>query len=202
MSEPTPADSSTPGGGRRANPMMLVFNTAVLVFLVVAGISVLRHKGKAPEETPLAVAPSAAPHEEGVLSVTLFFASADAQRLVPERREIAAGSDAIEATVRSVIGELAAGPTGDGAPVLPPGAIVERVFLDDEGTLTLDFDPSLRDSHWGGTAAERLTLEALRQTIAVNFSSVRSIQILVAGEPVETIGGHLDAMRALPAGGR
>lgn len=201
MSDLRPEDASPARGAGGGNSMMLIFNTAVIVFLIVAAISVLRHKGKK-EEIPVAVVPIETPREEGVISVTLFFASKDAEGLVPERRDIAVGTDAIESAVRVVIGELAAGPKGEGAPVLPSGAAVERVFLDDEGMLTLDFDPSLREQHWGGTAAERLTLEALRQTIAVNFASVRSIQILIAGEAVESIGGHLDAMRALPVGGR
>jgi len=201
MSDPTPETSPAARGPGRGNPIMLIFNTAVLVFLIVAGVSVLRHKEKK-VEAPAVPVTSEAPSEEGVLSVTLFFASKDAERLVAERREIPVRNGEIESVARSVIGELAAGPKGDGAPVLPPGAVVERVFFDDEGTLTLDFHPSLRDQHWGGAAAERLTLDALRQTIAVNFSSVRSVQILVAGETVETIGGHLDAVRALPAGGR
>ncbi|MFN0149469.1 MAG: GerMN domain-containing protein [bacterium] len=201
MSDPKSEDAKPASGAGRGNPMMMIFNTAVIVFLIVAAVSVLRNKNKA-DETPIAVAPSEVPREEGVLSVTLFFASKDAERLVPERREIAVADDAVESVIRNVIGELAAGPNGESAPVLPAGAVAERVFLDDEGMLTLDFDPSLREKHWGGSAAERLTLEAIRQTMAVNFASVRSVQILVGGETVESIGGHIDATRALPARNR
>jgi hypothetical protein len=61
----------------------------------------------------------------------------------------------------------------------------------------IDFSRELRDNHPGGSAAERATVDAILRTIALNFPEVRACTLLVAGEQVETLAGHLALDRPL-----
>jgi hypothetical protein len=176
---------------------MAVFNATVFIFLVVAAVFVFKHRGadKAQDAAPI---PPELAAREGFTTITLFFGDADAFGLIPETREIPAEEGGFEARVRRVITELAAGPHGAGMPVLPEGTEVLRLFRDFDGTLFLDMNASFRDRHWGGAAGELLTLNALRQTIAANFAEVRGLQLLVEGDVVESIAGHVVADHPIP----
>jgi Sporulation and spore germination len=194
------ASGAGASGPRRSKLVMAAFNVVVIIFLIVAAVVIW---GKPRKKTQKTVSvPAEAQAEPGVLTVTLFFAARDAQSLVPERREIATQGGALEENIRSVIAELAIGPSGEAARVLPEGAALRAAFLDGEGNLYLDFGQELRSQHWGGAAGERLTIEALRQTIAANFAAVRSVRVLVGGEPIESIAGHIDAQQPITVGGR
>jgi hypothetical protein len=193
-------DAGATGRPARSKIVMAAVSATVLIFLIVAGVMMLGKPRKAPLK-PVSL-PAETEAEPGVLTVTLFFATPDAEGLVPERREIATKGGAIEDNIRSVIAELVSGPSGKAARVLPEGAALNTVFQDNEGNLYLDFGDELQSQHWGGASAERLTIESIRQTIAANFATVRSVRVLVGGEPIESIAGHMDAKQAIAVGGR
>lgn len=187
------AAAPPPKPKRRLSPAIFaIINSTVLVFLVVAAIAVWRHKKKTEDVAPrAAAAPSVAETEdESVMTATLFFARKDGGGLVPEPREVAVRGGEEDA-IRRVVEELARGPRGDGAPVLPSGTRVLRVFRNREGTVFLDLSGEFRKGHWGGAAAEEATVTALTSTLAAGFPDVRAIQILVEGAAVETIAGHV-----------
>ena len=208
MTSATPpgVDESTAGGAApraptRSRPMIAAFNGTVIIFLLVAAVVIWRHE-RAKKPAVVALAPQEEPAHLGVLTVTLFFASRDAGELVAERREIAAGDGGIETMVRRVIDELGRGPAAGGSPVLPEGAALQTVFQDSDGIVYLDFSEAFRSRHWGGAAGERLTIEALRRTIAANFAAIQSVRVLVAGESVESIAGHIGVAHPITVGGR
>lgn len=177
--------------------VMAIFNLSVIIFLLVAAVSVWKHRGKGGPEQ-LAETEELQPAREGFVTVTLFFADSDGAGLLSETREVPAAEGDFEARVRCVIDELASGPEGDGAPVLPPDTEVLRLFKDFEGTLYLDMNAAFRTGHWGGAAGELMTIHALRRTIAANFPEVHGMQLLVDGEVVETIAGHVTANQPIP----
>jgi len=183
-----------------APAVFALVNLTVIVFLVVAAVVVWRHKKKVAESpTPTLVSPPRAEtQEEAVMTATLFFARKDGDGLATETREIAVGAENDEGTIRLVIDELARGPRGDGAPVLPAGTRVLRVFRNREGTVFLDLSGEFRRGHWGGAAAEEATVRAITSTVAAGFPDVRAIQILVDGAPVETVAGHVAIGEPIP----
>jgi len=132
----------------------------------------------------------------GTRSATLYFSDRDGRGLVPEERELPEPDD-FEARVEGVLGALVAGPrVGDALPVLPESARLLRVFFDsDTGTLYADFDAALVRDHPGGSTAEWKTWSAMVRTLRANFSEVRRLQLLIQGEPIETLAGHFDASR-------
>lgn len=134
----------------------------------------------------------------GSRRVALYFADSDARSLVTERREVPFG-DSLEESVESTVRALIEGPKERGAvPVLPPDARLEQCyFADESATLYLDFSPALITRHPGGSAAEYHTIRAVVRTIAANFPDVARVQILVDGQPIDTLAGHYDTSKPI-----
>jgi spore germination protein GerM len=130
--------------------------------------------------------------------VTLYFGDESGSNLLSERREVSAGGS-LESRVEACMQALADGPEQQGAVrTLPPGARVRRVFWDDDqAALYLDFDPALVTRHPGGSAAEYFTLGSIVRTVGSNFPEVARVQLLVEGQPIESVAGHFDASRPL-----
>jgi hypothetical protein len=155
---------------------------------VVITLVVREPEGEAPEE-------GAALEElgEGVQSVLLSFAASGATRTIDERREIVVPEDRAS-KARRILEELAAGPEIDGADrTLPIGTRVNSVVFDDTGGAYVDFSSELVGNHPGGSTGELFTIRSVVRTLALNFPDVERVSILVDGEEVETIAGHIDA---------
>jgi hypothetical protein len=134
----------------------------------------------------------------GTRRIVLYFADSDARSLVTERREVPFG-DTLEESVESTLRALLAGPEDrGGVPVLPAEVRLEQTyFADESATLYLDFSPALVTQHPGGSAAEYHTIRALVRTVAANFPDVAQVQILVDGQPIDTLAGHYDQSKPI-----
>jgi len=150
-----------------------------------------------PPEAPLATAGDASAGAAPG-SATVYFGDRLGRALVSERRDVVAGST-LEARVKGVVAAMAEEPETQGAVrVLPPAARLGRVFHDaDSATLYLDFSPELVTQHPGGSTAEWATLAALARTVSANFPEIARLQLLVDGQPVETLAGHFDTSQPL-----
>lgn len=135
---------------------------------------------------------------EGTRSVTLFFASRQADGLLSETREVAVG-DEIESQVRRVLTALFDGPVGGGmVSAIPRWTEVLQVFwVEDTQILYVDFNGMLVSNHPGGSAGEYYTIASIMKTIASNFPQVRRVQFLVEGYTVETLAGHYGVQKPL-----
>jgi spore germination protein GerM len=124
-----------------------------------------------------------------VREITLYFGSRDAGSLVPEHRRIASSEDILE-NLRSVIEDLIGGPTGAGVSTIPSSTRLLAVYVHDK-IAYLDFSPEIADDFTGGTAGEHMLIASIVQTACGNFRGIEGVRILVEGEEVDTIGGHL-----------
>lgn len=164
----------------------IVIVLLVVAAVIVGSVLVRRWLERPGQERPgLQVVP------EETRSVTLYFASRDADGLVTETREIPI-EEGLENEVRAVIAALASGPRDDdGVSAIPPGTLLLQAFWTEETlTLYLDFNRTVTSAHAGGSAGEYYTITQIVRTIGANFPQVRFLQILVEGYPVETIAGH------------
>lgn len=134
-------------------------------------------------------------------SAVFFFGDPDAEGLRRELREVPAGTT-VEEDARILVGELLRGPGGgDALPSLPEGTRLLRSFYDERaGILYLDFSAELRTHHWGGSAGELLTVRSLVATVAANLATVRAVQLLVDGQEVETLAGHVELSEPFDVG--
>jgi hypothetical protein len=132
----------------------------------------------------------------GYKAVHLFFASASADTLVSESRELAE-TQTLHQQVASLVSELDRGPTGPGVAALPPGTSVLHVYLDDRGLMTVDLSRAFQQGFRGGSSAEYLAIASLVRTLAANVPEVKRVLIVCGGGPLPTLGGHLPLDRPI-----
>ena len=160
---------------------------SLIGFLLIGGWLLLDvwQPAAPPQEAEPTMAEDALPRE-----VTLYFSTSDGSRLKAETGFIEAcrnDEECLRAVVRALIG----GPGEKGIAVLPAESRLLDLELHDSLVL-LNFDQSFVGGHPGGTQSELLTVYALANTLAVNFPHIRQVGFRVAGQPLETIKGHVD----------
>ena len=57
----------------------------------------------------------------------------------------------------------------------------------------------MASTHPGGSLDELLTVYAIVDALTVNLPSITGVQILIDGKEVDTLAGHVDLRRPLPA---
>jgi len=145
-------------------------------------------------------------HEESVLTrlsedvlqssnpsqaVTLYFPSYDRGQLLAESRPLAlAASDPDR--IRQIVLALIEGSRSGANPPLPPETTVRAVFLAADGTAYLDLSSEAQSSASPGIRGENLAVYSIVNSIAANIPSVKSLKILIQGQEVETLNGHVD----------
>jgi len=170
---------------------------AFLLILLAFGLLLARKYLLSTPSAPVP-APVAGPVEPRQLrEVVLYFASPEGAYLVAEGRQIEdclEESDCLRATVQALVD----GPVGDLLAVFPAHAQLRDV-RQEEGTATVDFSRELLSGHPGGSLSELLTVYSLADTLAESFPHIRQVRILVDGEPVDTLKGHVDLRQPVTA---
>jgi spore germination protein GerM len=146
-----------------------------------------------------AAAPAAARQPEAGrrIKATLYYVAADGLRLAASERDIVYAEGASEQAKRLVEALLEPAPEGL-ASAIPAGTALRGLFVGEQGDAYVDFSGSLRTNHPGGSASEILTVYAIVSALTVNLPAITSVQILIEGQEVDTLAGHVDLRRPLP----
>ena len=124
--------------------------------------------------------------------ITVYFSTADAQYLAAEQREIIEEDD----IYFQIMAELNKGPESENLSATIPEAVELLDYDLEADNLILNFNLALRENHWGGSTGELLTIYSIVNSYT-SLSEVQSVQILLEGQEVETLVGHLDLSRPL-----
>ncbi|HEY8233500.1 MAG TPA: GerMN domain-containing protein [Vicinamibacteria bacterium] len=146
-----------------------------------------------PEPEPLAGATDPARR----ISVRLYFEAADKDGLLPEERDVAFSPDLAQ-QLRTVVEELAKGPTSGLVPTLPQGTRVIDVFVLAHGVACVSLSGEIAAGLPGGSRAELLTVYSIVNTIVTNFPAVSRVQLVLNDQLATTLAGHVDLGRPLP----
>ena len=122
--------------------------------------------------------------------IFVLFPSGEDDLLHAQKRTIF-WTSTVEDRAKQALAELISGPTEGLLPIIPADARVREFYLLPDGTGFVDFSRELLKMP-GGSATEHLISGAIVDTLAVNFPQVRKLGILVEGEEIETLNGHLD----------
>ena len=142
-----------------------------------------------------APAPSGTALPVETVRVTLFFADASQGKLHPEERDVAKPTGP-GAYLRTLFEELARGPSRPGlVGVIPPRLQLRNGFLLPNGEVVLDLAVDAGLSF--GSSEELSIVASLVDTALQNVANTKRVRILVNGEPVESLGGHVDLTRPL-----
>lgn len=93
---------------------------------------------------------------------------------------------------RQVLNTLLAGPVDTELRTLPPDAALLAFYLLPDGTAIADFSEALGTSIPSGIESEQMAVESIARTLEANVPQVRRLKILIHGQEVETLAGHLD----------
>jgi hypothetical protein len=132
------------------------------------------------------------------IRATLFYGNEGGDGLVGIEREVLQADDTAEQARNILERELEAAP----APLLqvvPDATRVRTVFVISGGTAYVDLTGEVSSAHSGGSLDELLTVYAIVDALTVNLPSITSVQILIDGKEVDTLAGHVDLRRPLPA---
>jgi spore germination protein GerM len=122
----------------------------------------------------------------------LFWASnADDSTLTAVTVELPLSNDPILRS-KQVLNTLLAGPVDSDLRTLPPDAVLLAFYLLPDGTGIADFSEALATSIPSGIESEQLAVDSIARTLEANVPKVQRLKILIHGQEVETLAGHLD----------
>jgi len=126
------------------------------------------------------------------VKANLFWASdAEDSTLVPVTIELPLSSDPVLRS-KQVLNTLLAGPVDTELRTLPPDAVLLAFYLLPDGTAIADFSEALATSVPSGIVSEQLAVDSIARTLEANVPRVQRVKILIHGQEVETLAGHLD----------
>lgn len=183
-------------GGLSARTLGLVLagGAGVLLVLVAILIGQLSSTIDGPDSpAPVVTGPvdPAAPGAERTISATLYYVAGSGTELVPVTRNVPYGETTAAQARRIAEAQLQPPPEGLFT-ALPAGTTVRTVYLTARGEAYVDLSAEMIRGHTGGSLNEALAVHALVNAMIVNLPDVSAVQILVDGQEVDSIAGHLD----------
>ena len=142
---------------------------------------------------PVIVSPS-----EPRVKTKLFWASANGDgSLAPITVDLPLSSDPVLRS-KQVLNTLLAGPVDTELRTLPPDAALLEFYLLKDGTAVADFSEALATSIPSGIESEQMAADSITSTLAANVPQVTKLKILIHGQEMETLAGHLDLSGTFP----
>lgn len=122
----------------------------------------------------------------------LFWASGNGDgTLLDSTVELPLSSDSVLRS-KQVLNTLLAGPVDADLRTLPPDAVLLAFYLLPNGTAIADFSEALATATPSGIQSEQLAVDSITKTLEANVPRVQRLKILIHGQEVETLAGHLD----------
>jgi hypothetical protein len=122
----------------------------------------------------------------------LFWASGNGDgTLLDSTVELPLSSDPVLRS-KQVLNTLLAGPVDADLRTLPPDAVLLAFYLLPNGTAIADFSEALATATPSGIQSEQLAVDSITKTLEANVPRVQRLKILIHGQEVETLAGHLD----------
>jgi len=103
---------------------------------------------------------------------------------------------------KQVLNTLLAGPADARLRTLPPDAVLLAFYMLPDGTAIADFSEALATVTPSGIASEQMAVDSITKTLEVNVVQVRWLKILIHGQEVDTLAGHLDLTRTFLVNGK
>ncbi len=121
------------------------------------------------------------------MQLTIYYATGDARYVMPEVHTVAKNDHPAQTAIELLI----AGPKNTQlVSVVPKETKLKNIWVKDH-IAYVDFNDKLVTGGQGGSALELLLTAAIANTLT-EFPDIKKVQILVEGQKVTTLSGHLD----------
>lgn len=152
----------------------------------------------AARQAPPTMSLSAPPAEPArKIKARLFYISDDGHGLTGEERDVPYGADVV-AQARAIVEAQIAPVEAPLVSAIPPGTKLRAVFV--TGTAAyVDLSREVTSAHPGGSLDEQLTTYSVVSALTANLPTVTAVQILIDGQEVDTLAGHVDLRQPLTA---
>ena len=168
--------------------------TAVLIG-IVGVVLVPRWFAPATVEVPRADA-AASGEATGKIRASLFYVAEDGLHLTAVDADVPFGATPAEQARALVEAQLQPAP----APLaqsIAEGTRVRQIFIAEDGTAFVDLSKEAVTNHRGGSLDELFAVYTIVNAITVNLPAIKSVQILIDGQEVDTLAGHVDLRHPL-----
>jgi hypothetical protein len=172
-----------------------ILTAAVLIGL--ASLGGLHQRMKRLSENPNAeeearrevlTAPIATPTD--VTADAKLFWAAGPDTLAPVDVQLPLSADPAERS-KQVLNALIANPTPEQR-TLPADSTLLGFYVLPDGTAIADFSDALVTEIPSGIASEQTAVDSIVETLKANVPSLRRLKILIRGQEVDTLAGHID----------
>ncbi len=152
---------------------------------------------KFPKETEVADGALKAPSK---IPVSFYLPKKDLSGLAEFSFELEDQRSDLSSWVNNLLWLLSSTPNDLVVPIFSEDTQIRSVFLDESQVFYLDLPSSAVSLDIEGVELELLALEACLTTLQANLPTVTKVKILVNGDDVETLRGHVDLMRFFSLG--
>jgi hypothetical protein len=140
---------------------------------------------------------TAATDEPKVKAELFWAADAEYSELAADTVELPLSNDPV-LRAKQVLNTLLAGPVDSELRTLPPDAALLAFYILPDGTGVADFSEAMATSIPSGVQSEQLAVDSITRTLEANVPQVRRLKILIHGQQMDTLAGHLDLTGTFP----
>ncbi len=130
-----------------------------------------------------------------ILQVTLYYVAEDGMELVGYNRGLTPQASLVDLARTITVQQLSEAPVPLASP-FPDGTRLRALYLRDSNAY-VDLSHEVTADHSGGSLEEIFTVYALVNALTSNLPEIRAVQILIGGQEVDTLAGHVDLRHPL-----
>lgn len=134
---------------------------------------------------------------EGSL-VHLYFSDRENSFLTAENRRMLHQEDSV-AFGTQILHELVKGPQKALARTIPAQTRLKAFYLAPNKIAFVDLSAEIVNNHPGGAKSELLTVYSIVNSLILNIPEIEAVKLLVDGQEVPTLAGHIDLRRPFKA---
>lgn len=125
-----------------------------------------------------------------LVSAKIFWA-AGPDKIAPVEVDLPLSADPVQ-RAKQVLHELITDPQTPDQRTLPADASLLAFYILPDGTAIADFSDTLASETPSGILSEQMAVNSIMQTIENNVPTLKRLKILIHGQEVETLAGHVD----------
>ncbi|MCF8070247.1 MAG: GerMN domain-containing protein [Desulfobacterales bacterium] len=128
----------------------------------------------------------------------LFFGGMDQEYLTAEEWALVYSGSPSELGYK-ILEALLSGPRGNHVRTIPEETVIRAFYITKQGTAFVDLTGGIRENHPGGIKAEIFTIFSIVNSLILNIEEINAVKILIDGNEVRTLAGHMDLTMPLRA---